>query len=159
MATDLYLKLSKHFTAREFQCHDGSPIPDWFPEKISDTVDFLERFRGFMNFHVLKVTGEWKDIGLHVTSGYRTMAYQKREGIGKTTNHPGGWAADVNPTYRDKQYYYSDFTYAEFWKMALLVDKSFKDRPYRLGNYAGKRRYKFLHVDCRYGYGGRRWYR
>ncbi len=152
MSTPLDMKLSEHFTAREFQCHDGSPIPDWFPEKIGDTVEFLERLRGFMNWHILKTTGEWLNMGLHVTSGYRTMAYQKRRGIGTTTNHPGGWAADVTPGG------YNVISYDQFWQMAELVAQSFEDRPYRLGNYA-KKATKFVHVDCRYGYGGLRWYR
>lgn len=152
--TDLNLQLSKHFKAKEFQCHDGSPLPDIFPERIKDTVEFMERLRGFINFVVLERTGQWKNIGIYITSGHRSPEYMKKKNIKDSGNHSGCYAGDTMPTKDGQHYYYKYFTYEEYWEMTELVDKSFPDRSYRLGRYDESR---FVHVDCRYGYGGRRW--
>ena len=141
--------LSEHFKASEFQCHDGGPLPGDFHKTIKDTVEFLERLRGFMNFYVCKQTGVWLDLGIHPTSGYRSKEYMKRKNIKDSGNHSGGFAADIEPVGG-----YKYFSYSDFYKMAVLVDRSYKSRPYRIGYY-GKS--KFVHVDCRYGHGGRRW--
>jgi len=143
------MRLSEHFEMREFQCHDGSPLPENFPETIRDAVDFLERLRGFMNFYICRKTNVWLDVGLKIISGHRTLEYNRRIGSNDTSRHVAGQAADVAPVGG-----YKWFSYSDFYEMCELVDRSFSSRPYRLGKY---NRSKFVHVDCGYGHGGRRW--
>jgi hypothetical protein len=141
--------LSEHFNSTEFRCHDGSPLPDNFPETIKDTVEFLERLRGFMNFYIAKNTGVWLDLGIIIISGHRTLSYNRRIGSSDTSRHVTGQAADVKPVGG-----YKYFSYGDFYKMCAIVDKSFPGRPYRLGYYG---RSKFVHIDCGYGHGSTRW--
>lgn len=142
--------LSEHFNASEFRCHDHRyPLPDDFPETIHDTVEFLERLRGFMNFYIAHATGAWIDLGLIVVSGHRALEYNRRIGSKDSSRHVSGQAADIKPVGG-----YKYFSYRDFYKMATMVDRSYSDRPYRLGLYTGS---LFVHVDCGYGHGGRRW--
>jgi len=142
--------LSEHFNSSEFRCHDNSfPLPDDFKDTIKDTVEFLERLRGFMNFYIFDKTGVWLNIGINITSGYRHPEYMKRKDIKDSGNHSGGFAADVTPVGK-----YKYFNYEDFYKMAVLVDRSYTTRPYRIGYYG---RSQFVHIDCRYGHGRRRW--
>jgi hypothetical protein len=134
-------KLGEHFTAREFQCHDRSPLPNSFDKTIQPTIEFLERLRGFMNFYIHSKTNVWKDMGLQVVSGYRNLAYNLKIGSTKTSQHVAGTAADVKPVGG-----YKYFSYRQFYKMCELVDKSFSTRVYSLGLYT---RSKFVHVDSR----------
>lgn len=148
--TDLNLKLSDHFTAREFQCHNGDPLRPNFHKTIKDTVEFLERLRWLMNAVVEVKTGENKNIGLRVVSGHRTLDYNTRIGSKPTSAHVSGQAADIAPI----RGYQHGFNYKEFHDMAIIIDRTFDDRPYRIGKYSGS---GFVHIDCRYGHGGRRW--
>ena len=141
--------LSEHFSAKEFRCHDGSALPANFPKTIKDTIEFLERLRGFMNFYIAQKTGTWIDLGIIIVSGYRNLQYNRRIGSSDTSRHVSGQAADIKPVGG-----YKYFSYGDFYKMAVIVDRSFKDRPYRLGQY---NKSLFVHVDCGYGHGSRRW--
>jgi len=146
------MKLSEHFDDQEFRCHNGDPLPDDFAATIKDTVDFLERLRGFMNFYLFKIKKNpaWLDLGITIVSGHRSLAYNRRIGSSDTSQHVAGKAADVIPSVSFRL-----FGYSEWYAMAELVAKSYgKDRPYRLGKY---NRSKFVHVDCGYGHGGLRW--
>ena len=141
--------LSEHFNLGEFQCHDGSLLPVNFSKTINDTVEFLERLRGFMNFYVFDKTGKWLDIGIRIISGHRSLTYNRRIGSSDSSRHIAGQAADIIPNIG-----YKYFSYQDFHKMAILIDKSFPNRAYRLGYYG---RSKFVHVDCGYGHGSTRW--
>jgi len=146
-------KLSEHFRAAEFKCRDGSPLPEDFAETIRDTVEFLELLRLLVNVHLHAQLGEWLDIGLFVTSGYRSERYNRRVGGAPQSRHVTGQAADVRPT----RAYDSDLSYADFCALAEAADEYFTDRPYRLGFYPSKGPIAWIHVDCAYGFGGRRW--
>jgi uncharacterized protein YcbK (DUF882 family) len=147
--TDLNTILSEHFKAVEFQCHDGSELPANFEKTIRDTVEFLERLRGFMNWWLHQKTGQWHDLGIHVLSGYRSVAHNRKVGSTDSSRHVTGQAADVTPSGGFRR-----IDYEEFYQMTLLVDRSYSNRPYRIGKYT---RSGFVHVDCGYGHGGRRW--
>lgn len=149
MGLDLNIRLGDHFKAREFQCHDGSDLPDLFNSTISHTVEFLERLRGFQNFWLFKETGEWVDLGVHILSGYRNLKYNLKIGSTRTSAHVSGHAADVLPSGGFRR-----ITYQQFYEMIILVDKSFSNRPYRIGKYT---RSGFVHIDCKYGHGATRW--
>ena len=142
--------LSEHFNISEFRCHDNQyRTPDSFKTTIKDTVEFLERLRGLMNFYIYQKTGKWLDIGIQIVSGYRSLEYNRRIGSSDSSRHVAGQAADIKPVNG-----YKYFSYKDFHKMAVLVDRSYSDRPYRIGYYG---RSKFVHIDCGYGHGGRRW--
>ena len=142
--------LSEHFSLNEFRCHDNQyRTPDSFKDTIKDTVEFLERLRGFMNFYIFDKTGTWLNIGIQIVSGYRALEYNRRIGSSDTSRHVAGQAADIKPAGG-----YKYFSYKDFYQMAVLVDRSYSDRSYRIGFYG---RSKFVHVDCGYGHGSRRW--
>ena len=155
MSTDLKLKLSEHFVAKEFQCHDGSALPDSFPKTIKDTVEFLEALR--VKIQKRLPTSE-KNRGLKILSGYRSPAYNARlKGVkvvskGNQSRHTMGQAADVVPACG-----YKHFKYIDFYNMVIDIAGEFKkrmNRAYRIGKYPSS---KFVHIDCAYGYGGLRW--
>ena len=151
MSLDHYFLLGTHFKAGEFACHDRKDQgpPDNFGITINDTVEFLERLRGFQNFWLFQKTGEWPDLGIHILSGYRNLRYNLAIGSTKSSAHVSGHAADVTPSGGFRR-----VKYADFYEMAELVDKSFSDRAYRIGKYTQS---GFVHIDCRYGHGGLRW--
>lgn len=146
-------KLGDHFLLKEFNCHNGTPPPANFPETIRDTIEFLERLRLLLNFKLMEITGEWRDVGITVVSGYRTEAYNKKVGGANQSRHVTGQAADVKPTIA----YDAKFKYSDFCKLAEIVAKSFPTRPYRMGFYPAKGAGAWIHVDCAYGFGGKRW--
>lgn len=150
--TDLNEKLSEHFIPGEFQCHNGDALPENFAETINDTVEFLERLRFLMNCHIYLVTGNYPDSGIQIVSGHRSPRYNRRIGSSDSSRHVSGQAADVKPAGG-----YKHFTYRDLCDMAELIDKSFSDRPYRLGRYSHLGKNAFIHVDCGYGHGGLRW--
>lgn len=161
------LRLSDHFEAWELYTHAAHgfkerPIPEGYIAKYKDTLEFAERLRGLMNFVIYERTGIWEDRGLEVTSGYRHRDYNRKINSSDTSMHTdpttktpfAPCAMDLKPLYKKGHGRYDVFTYDEFHEMAELVDKSFSSRPYRIGYY-GKSR--FVHIDCGYGHGGRRW--
>lgn len=146
-------RLSEHFSADEFRCADGSPLPDDFGETIRDTVEFLERLRLLMNVRLLERTGAWPGEGLVITSGHRTQSHNRAVGGAENSRHVAGQAADTRPAFE----YGDEFSYGDFCELAELVDATFPDRPYRLGFYPRAGAKAWIHVDCAYGFGARRW--
>lgn len=73
------MKLSKNFTIAEFACNDGSKeiVVD------HDLVDLLQKLRDTLG----------KPI--RITSGYRTVVYNKNCGGISTSHHLTGKAADI----------------------------------------------------------------
>jgi len=146
-------ELSNHFTAKEFRCRGGSDLPPDFAETIRDTVEFIERLRLLMNVRLLERTGKWHNTGIVIVSGHRNESYNNNVGGAKNSRHVTGQAADVRPT----RSYDEVFSYSDFCELAELTDKTFPSRPYRLGFYPHKGAIAWIHVDCAYGFGGRRW--
>lgn len=73
------VKLTKHFTVREFACKDGSDAV-----LISNNLAwYLEQIR----LHFGKP--------VHINSAYRTKAYNKKVGGANYSQHPKGTAADI----------------------------------------------------------------
>ena len=71
--------LSDHFTAKEFQCHDGSGAL-----LISDElVGLLEKIRAHFGKAVT------------VNSGYRNQSYNAKQGSSDGSQHCQGTAADI----------------------------------------------------------------
>ena|SRR3990170_2310758 len=75
--------LTEHFDISEFDCHDGTEVP----EDLLGNVKLLAE-----NLEVLR-----KEIGkpIHVNSGYRTPAYNEKIGGEKNSFHKKAMAADI----------------------------------------------------------------
>lgn len=80
MATDANLRISEHFTVREFACRDGADAV------LIDQalVDYLEQIRLFFQRPIF------------ISSGYRTPSYNTRINGAKNSNHIKGLAADFD---------------------------------------------------------------
>ncbi|SMC39518.1 YcbK family protein [Papillibacter cinnamivorans] len=79
LAKDGNKKLSEHFRVKEFACRDGSDIV------LIDTklIDILEKIRVYYGLPV------------KITSGYRTVSYNKSVGGASASYHIKGMAADI----------------------------------------------------------------
>ncbi len=76
------MKISKYFTKSEFDCNDGSEMPDDVLINIEDLADELDIIREFFNAPIT------------VNSGYRSPDYNKSIGA-KQSQHLLGTAADI----------------------------------------------------------------
>lgn len=143
--------ISEHFMAKEFYCHDGTPITSDHLPLMKDLLEFLERARFAANI----LFPEHGETGIRIISGYRPTEYNKKCGGASNSGHLfiNGAAADY--VYTGKEIYGN-----RLWHIALGVDSSFPSRPYRLGNYeASKQSNAWVHVGCDYGVGGTRWFK
>lgn len=150
------IKLSEHFQLSEFKCRNGVMPPANFQNTIRPTVAFLEAMRLATNILAYAKTGDpkLKTIGLVITSGFRTKEYNEQCGGAKQSRHVSGHAVDFKPTI---PYSKEIITYNEFCFLAEKVDDYFEFKPYRLGFYPSKGNNAWIHIDCAFGFGGRRW--
>ena len=115
------LQLSKNFTIEEFDCRDGTPVPDKYIPNVQKLVHtILQPLRDILR----------KPI--HINSGYRTPAYNKKVGGKPRSQHLSAKAADI--TIRD----------LPPAAVADYLERQFN--PPGLGRYKG-----FTHVDIRSG--------
>jgi uncharacterized protein YcbK (DUF882 family) len=70
------MKLSKNFSLSEFACRDGTPVPP-------DRVDNLQKW---VEMELQKVR-DFFDLPMTITSGYRTVEYNRRVGGAKRSKH------------------------------------------------------------------------
>ncbi len=165
-------QLSPHIKAYELFTHAAHgfkerPISEEHIPKYRDSLEFAERLRFLMNWVRYDCLGKNKytEQGIRVLSGYRHLAYNRKVKSSDTSMHTDPYndtlpynqapcALDLQPYPIKGEGEWSIFTYDEFYEMAQLVDQSYPSREYRLGYY-GKS--LFVHVDCGYRHGGRRW--
>jgi hypothetical protein len=157
-AYELFTKAAHGFKER--------PITERQLKKYQHSLEFAERLRFLMNcVRKLRMKEKYREQGIHVTSAYRHLEYNRKVKSSDTSMHTdpkysyepfcfAPCALDLKPYPIMGEAEYSIFTYDEFYQMAELVDNSFPDRAYRLGYY-GKS--LFVHVDSGYGHGGLRW--
>ena len=91
------MKISPHFTLKEFACTDGAPYPSNLIEnRLTPLCEALEVIRA-----------ELGDKSLTITSGYRSEAYNSAIGGARRSQHVQGRAADIKvkgvPTKRVQQ--------------------------------------------------------
>lgn len=72
-----------NFSTREFRCHDGTDVPERF---YADTQLLMEQ---------LEVLREHFGKPIHIMSGYRSPAHNRRKGGRKKSRHLRGQAADI----------------------------------------------------------------
>jgi uncharacterized protein YcbK (DUF882 family) len=77
------MRLSKDFTSEEFNCHDGTVVPEEFMDNLNLLVDNLQVLRD-----------ELKEP-IKIVSGYRTPSYNKKIGGATKSQHLLAKAADI----------------------------------------------------------------
>lgn len=78
-------RITPHFSWRESDCHDGTPVPPELTPNARRLAEMLERLRG--RFGGVLVPISW----------YRTAGYNLRVGGAQSSQHMLGHAADVRP--------------------------------------------------------------
>jgi uncharacterized protein YcbK (DUF882 family) len=117
------MKLTANFTLREFECNDGTTVP----EKYISNVNKLA-----YNLQVLR--DELKKP-IHINSGYRHPAYNKRIGGAKFSQHLTASASDI---------VVRDITPKKLARTILKLIKQGKMNEGGVGLYNG-----FVHYDIR----------
>lgn len=117
------MKLTKNFNSQEFDCRDGTPVPIPLLDNVLELAKNLQVLRD--------------DIGepIHVNSGYRTPAYNKKIGGAPASQHLKAKAADITA---------KGFTPRQ---LAARIEKLIKEKKLWFGGigiYPG-----FVHVDIR----------
>lgn len=116
-------QLTRNFELGEFACHDGTPVPKSLLPNVQELADNLQVLRDYI------------DEPLHVLSGYRTEAYNKKVGGKPLSQHKKAKAADLTAKgYTPRQ-------------LADIVEKLIKQGKMKqggLGVYKG-----FIHYDIR----------
>jgi uncharacterized protein YcbK (DUF882 family) len=82
--------MSKYFTVDEMRCHDGTPYPTGWEDRLFALFETLDAIRG-----------AWGGP-LTVVSGYRTPEHNAKlaaqsDGVAKASQHVQGRAADIRP--------------------------------------------------------------
>lgn len=79
------MKLTTNFSLQEFDCNDGTPVPEEFYGNVQELANNLQVLRDALDVPVL-VTG----------SGYRTLKHNKKVGGAKSSKHLTASAADIS---------------------------------------------------------------
>jgi uncharacterized protein YcbK (DUF882 family) len=118
------MQLTENFNITEFDCKDGTKVPDKFLLNVKEVAVNLQALRDYLEVPV-NVTG----------SGYRTPAHNKKVGGAKFSQHLTASAADINAQgYEPKQL-------AEVIELLILKGKM---KQGGLGIYPN-----FVHYDIR----------
>lgn len=79
------MKLTKNFSLSEFDCHDGTKVPEKYIPNAKRVAENLQTLRDHLGVPV-RITG----------SGYRTVEHNKKVGGAKNSQHLTCSAADIN---------------------------------------------------------------
>ena len=77
------MQLTKNFNLSEFACKDGSETPAHLIPNIQKLAENLQVLRDFLG------------CSIHINSGYRSPAYNKKIGGATFSQHVQGKAADI----------------------------------------------------------------
>lgn len=87
------MKLTKNFSRQEFDCKDGTIVPEKFLMNVKEVAENLQALRDYLEVPV-SVTG----------SGYRTPSHNAKVKGAKNSQHLTASAADINAKgYEPKQ--------------------------------------------------------
>ena len=87
------MQLTKNFTRQEFDCKDGTKVPDKYLLNVKEVAVNLQVLRDYLEVPV-SITG----------SGYRTAKHNKKVGGAKFSQHLTASGADINAEgYEPKQ--------------------------------------------------------
>lgn len=79
------MKLTKNFSLSEFDCKDGTPVPEELIPNAQELADNLQILRNHLGVPVV-ISG----------SGYRTPKHNKKVGGAKQSQHLKAKAGDIN---------------------------------------------------------------
>ena len=79
------LQLTKSFTVEEFDCNDGTQVPEEFIDNVTKVAENLQELRDSLGESVM-ITG----------SGYRTKEHNDSVGGAKESQHLKANGADIN---------------------------------------------------------------
>ena len=78
------MQITQHFSYEEFKCHDGTAYPSgWVSSRLKPLCMALEMIR------------EAVGVPLTITSGYRTVAHNRKVGGSPKSQHVEGRAVDI----------------------------------------------------------------
>lgn len=87
------MKLTKNFNRQEFDCKDGTIVPEKYLKNVQEVADNLQVLRNYLEVPV-SVTG----------SGYRSPSHNKKVKGAKFSQHLTASGADINAEgYEPKQ--------------------------------------------------------
>jgi uncharacterized protein YcbK (DUF882 family) len=117
------MQLTTNFSLNEFACKDGTPVPDELKSNVQALADQLQILRDYLNEPI------------HINSGYRTPAYNKKIGGKPNSYHMKAMAADITVKSKTPK------------QLASVVEKLISNGTLKIGGmgvYNG-----FIHVDTR----------
>lgn len=79
------MQLTENFTRQEFDCKDGTPVPQQYIGNVTELAKNLQVLRDHINEPIL-ITG----------SGYRTASHNKKVGGAPASRHLTASGADIN---------------------------------------------------------------
>jgi uncharacterized protein YcbK (DUF882 family) len=118
------MKLTENFNLQEFDCKDGTPVPQQFVKNVKLLAEQLQTLRDYIKEPVM-ITG----------SGYRTPEHNKRVGGAVNSQHLTASGADINAkNYTPRQ-------------LSKIIEKLIREKKMLqggIGVYKG-----FVHYDIR----------
>ena len=76
-------QITEHFSRKEFDCHDGTPVPDQYQGNLLELCKNLEVLRAHLGKPIL------------ITSGFRSKSWNKKQGGATSSQHLTASAADI----------------------------------------------------------------
>lgn len=76
-------QLTKNFHIDEFKCKDGTAVPEMYRNNVIELAVNLQALRDYLG------------ATIHITSGYRSPAHNKKIGGAKSSMHLKAGAADI----------------------------------------------------------------
>ena len=119
------MQLTKNFNSQEFDCKDGTKVPDEFLPNVQELAENLQILRDYLKVPV-RVTG----------SGYRSQKHNKKVGGAKFSQHLTASGADINA---------DGYTPKELAKEIEKLIKEGKMKQGGIGIYPN-----FVHYDIRW---------
>jgi uncharacterized protein YcbK (DUF882 family) len=117
------MQLTNNFSLNEFACKDNTPVPYELKSKVQALAKQLQILRDYLNEPI------------HINSGYRTPAYNKKIGGKPNSYHIKAMAADITVKSKTPK------------QLALVIEKLISNGTLKIGGigvYPG-----FVHVDTR----------
>lgn len=118
------MQLTKNFNGQEFDCKDGTKVPDEFLPNVQEVANNLQILRDYLKVPV-RVTG----------IGYRTKSHNKKVGGAKFSQHLTASGADISA---------DGYTPKELAKEIEKLIKEGKMKQGGIGIYPN-----FVHYDIR----------
>tara|TARA_R110000823_G_scaffold307046_1_gene429609 strand:- start:188 stop:583 length:396 start_codon:yes stop_codon:yes gene_type:complete len=117
------MNLTNDFTLKEFECNDGTKVPEKYIENVKELAKNLQVLRDEIKQPI------------HINSSYRHPAYNKKIGGAKFSQHLTASASDITAR---------DITPKKLSKTILKLIKQGKMYEGGIGLYNG-----FVHYDIR----------